>query len=220
MTPPPSPSEKISSKSPVLLGLSKLSDVVKNEVVKKTEYNAKTKNIVHKIPYITKLAAKTILNTQINEVKAEIPSINNLDTTTAVTAVENKIPDVVNLVNEIGKKITDHSHDKYITTPELNKLTAENFAARLAQANLVTKTNFDNKLIKRNKMITSSKTKNLIVENEFKKLEIFDPIYFRVKSHFENDGAQNYLVFQTASRSKGLADESIKPPSKKCLILH
>ena len=34
-------------------------------------------------------------------------------------------------VNEIEKKITDHTHDKYITTPEFNKLTAENFAARL-----------------------------------------------------------------------------------------
>ena len=43
-------------------------------------------------------------------------------------------------------KIIDHNHDKYITTPEFNKLTAQNFAARLAQANLVTKTNFDSKL--------------------------------------------------------------------------
>ena len=45
-------------------------------------------------------------------------------------------------INEIEKKITEHSHDKYITTPEVNKLTAENFAARLAQANLVTKNRF------------------------------------------------------------------------------
>ena len=36
-------------------------------------------------------------------------------------------------------KITDHDHDKYITTPEFNKLTLENFAARLAQANLASK---------------------------------------------------------------------------------
>ena len=28
-------------------------------------------------------------------------------------------------------KITDHDHDKYITTPEFIVLTAENFAARL-----------------------------------------------------------------------------------------
>ena len=57
-----------------------------------------------------------------------------------------KKTDYVTKVNEIEKKITDHSHDKYITTPEFNKLTAENSAATLAQANLVTKTDFDNKL--------------------------------------------------------------------------
>ena len=34
--------------------------------------------------------------------------------------------------NEIEKKINYHSRDKHITTLELNKLTAENFAARLA----------------------------------------------------------------------------------------
>ena len=33
-----------------------------------------------------------------------------------------------------------------ITTPEFNNLTAENFTARLKQPNLVTTTNFDNKL--------------------------------------------------------------------------
>ena len=35
-------------------------------------------------------------------------------------------------INEIEKKITDHDHDKCITTPEFNKLTAENFQANLA----------------------------------------------------------------------------------------
>ena len=65
------------------------------------------------------------------------------------------------------KKITDRSHDKYITTPEFNRVIEENFAARLAQANLVTKTNFDDELKKRNKKNNSSITKHLIVENEF-----------------------------------------------------
>ena len=38
------------------------------------------------------------------------------------------------------KKSTDHGHsNKYITTQECNKLTSENFAARLAQANLASK---------------------------------------------------------------------------------
>ena len=39
--------------------------------------------------------------------------------------------------NEIEKKITDHNHDKYITTQKFNKQTAKKFAARLAQTNLV-----------------------------------------------------------------------------------
>ena len=49
-----------------------------------------------KIKYLMLL--KITLNAKINEVKAEIPSINNLATTIALTAVENEIPDVRNLV--------------------------------------------------------------------------------------------------------------------------
>ena len=51
---------------------------------------------------------------------------------------------------ELKKKISNHKHDKYITTSKLNKLTAGNFAARLARANLVTETDFDNKLSRKN----------------------------------------------------------------------
>ena len=36
----------------------------------------------------------------------------------------------------------------------------------------------------------------MIVKNELKKLKTFDSSYFRVKNYFEEDGAQNYLVFQ------------------------
>ena len=57
----------------------------------------------------------------------------------------------------------------YITTPEFNKLTAENFAARLAKANLVTKTDFDHKLTSLNRKISSNKTRHLVTENELKK---------------------------------------------------
>ena len=87
------------------------------------------------MPDVTNLATKTILNAKINEVKAEILSTSGLATAAALTAVENKIHNVSNLVkkigyntkvNEIEKKITDNSHDKYITTPEFNKLTTEN----------------------------------------------------------------------------------------------
>ena len=64
------------------------------------------------------------------------------------------------------KKLTDHNHDKYITTPEC---TSEVFDARLAQANLVIKTDFNTKLISLNKKIKSNKTKHLLVENKLKR---------------------------------------------------
>ena len=100
-------------------------------------------------------------------------------------------------VNETEKKITDNKHDKYITTPEFNKLTTKTFAARLAQANLVTKTNFDTKLSHLNKKITANKTKHLVVENELAKLETFDSGYFRGKSHFEEDGTETFFFIST-----------------------
>ena len=65
-----------------------------------------------------------------------------------MNCLENKIPSVSNLVNktdyntkitEIENKLTDHNHDKYITTPEFNTLAEDVFNARLAQANLIRK---------------------------------------------------------------------------------
>ena len=79
-----------------------------------------------------------------------------------------------------------------------------------------------------NKKITSNKTKHLLIENELNKLKTFDSSYFIGKSHFEEDGTQNYLVFQplhkyfkaiastnyvSSWQSKGLSDETIKPPA-------
>ena len=107
-----------------------------------------------------------MLNAKINEVKGELPRINTTNTNTALTAVENKIPNVSNLVkksdyntkvNETEEKITAHDHDKYITTPEFNKLTTEDFAARLARENLVTKSDFNDKLKNLNKKLIQLK---------------------------------------------------------------
>ena len=51
-----------------------------------------------------------------------------------------------------------------ITTPEFNKLAAV-FNARLALANLITKTDFDAKLSKLNRKITKNKSKHLLKMN-------------------------------------------------------
>ena len=122
------------------------------------------------------LLKKTYCNVKSTETESKIPSIGGLATTTASTALENKIPDVSNLVkktdyntkiNKIEKKIIDHNHDKYSTTPDFNELTAEKLAARLAQGNLavkrsdianfVNKTDFDEKLKNLNKKVYQTK---------------------------------------------------------------
>ena len=112
----------------VPVDLSKLSNVVNNEVAKKTVYDklvAKVNNIdtngyilkakydrdesdlEKKISYADKknpdtsgLVKKTDYNGKINEIESKIPSISGLGTTSALNEVENKIPDVSNLVKE------------------------------------------------------------------------------------------------------------------------
>ena len=146
----------------VPVDLSKLSNVVKNEVVKRNVYDklvAKVDNIdtsqfllktkhannklelEKKIPDTSNFVKKSDYNTKIREIENKIPSITSLATTSVLTAVENKIPDTSNLVEktdydtkieEAEKKITDHNHHKYITTPEFNKLAANIFNVRLA----------------------------------------------------------------------------------------
>ena len=66
-------------------------------------------------------------------------------------------------ISKVEEKIPYNS--KYITT-QFNMLTAENFAARLRQADLVNKTDFDNKPTSFNRRITSSKTKYLEVQKK------------------------------------------------------
>ena len=64
------------------------------------------------------------------------------------------------------------------------------FIARLAQANLITKTDFYAKLPSLNIEITKNKSKYLLVENELKRLKTFDSSYFIGKSHFEKEDVQ------------------------------
>ena len=90
---------------------------------------------------------------------------------TALTTVENKIPSISNLLKKkqtMTQKLLElkrnlliiNNHDKYIATPELFTLDASDFNARLAEANLVTKTDFDNSVSNLDRKIVAHK-KNL-----------------------------------------------------------
>ena len=121
----------IDKQVPALFDLSKVSDAVKNDVVKKAEYNelvAKVNNIEtsgfvlkteydtdkpelgNKIPDTSGLVKKTDYNTRIAEIEGKIPDVTNLATKTALTTVENKYLVLVVLLR------------KHIITLKLQKL--------------------------------------------------------------------------------------------------
>ena len=111
------------------------------------------------------LLKKPNYNAKITEIENKIASISGLAITTTLTEVENKIPNVTNLVKktnyntkitEIENKLNDYNHHKYITTPEFNTLAADIFNARLVQSNLIRKTDFDIKLSSPNSKIAEN----------------------------------------------------------------
>ena len=176
--------------------LSKLSNVVKNDVVKKavydklfakvdnidtsglvkkTDYNTKITEVEDKIPDSSSFVKKTDYNTKISEIEGKIPDISDLATKTALTTVENKIPSITGLNKKkniilrlliFENQLNNHNHDKYVATSEFNTLAANIFNARLAQATLITKTDFDAKLSSLNRKTTANKTKHVLNDND------------------------------------------------------
>ena len=170
--------------------------------VLKAKYDTDKSELENKFPDTSGLVKEVDYDTKIAEIKGAIPDFTNLTTKKELTTVENKIPDASSLVKktdydtkitEIEKLLTNHNHDKYITTAEFNTLAAGVFNARLS--NLVTKTDFNAKLSSLNRKITKNNTKHVLVEIELKELKTLDASYFIGKSLYEEDGRQNDLVF-------------------------
>ena len=94
---------------------------------------------------------------------------------------------------------------------------------------------FDTKLKAISDRVTKNKAKDLILDNELKKLKTFDLSYFTGKNYFNND-SMNYLVFEVSFgylnfyddsfsgpvlswKSKGVSKEIIKAPRSNNNIL-
>ena len=108
---------------PVRNDLAKLSNVVKNDVVKNTVYD--------------KLVAKVNNIDTTNFVKKTKYEKDGSDFEDKINKVYKKIPDVSGLVKktDFNAKVTEIAgkiHDKYITTLEFNTMAADVFNARLA----------------------------------------------------------------------------------------
>ena len=166
--------------------LAKLSNVIKNDVVKKTTYNTlknkvdaidtsgfvtrtkftadtnalddKIDKIEKKIPDISGLATKlsvTYLITEqenyIDNVKKKIPDISGLASKTELTDIENKIPDVSGLATASALTAVENK------IPDITSL--------------ITKTDFDTKLKNISDRVTNNKSKDILLDNELKKLK-------------------------------------------------
>ena len=224
----------------VPVDLSKLSNVVRNDVIKKTEYDklvtkvndSDTSRFVlkikydryeseleNKIPNTSGLVKKTDYDAKITEIEVQIPDVSGLATKPALNTVENKIPNISGLATKVelnaivGKipniigLISKSDHDKDIKEIKNNYVTSTVLTSILRD--YVPYTDYNLKV--------------LLLENE---LEKYSPLnrYFLGKSFFEDDGNQNYLIFQPISRylkfitnnknisswrSKGLLNEEI-----------
>ena len=126
--------------------------------------------------------ADFVKKAKLTELENQIPDISNLATKTVLTTVESKIPSFNNLVKktdyntnvtEIENKLNNHNHDKYIAVHVFN--------ARITQANLITKRDFDAKFSSLNRKITQNKLTHLLFENEFNKLKHLIHIIIMVK---------------------------------------
>ena len=197
--------------------MSKLSNAVKNDVVKKdvydklvtkvnaiytsrfilkTKYDTDKSELENKIPDTSDLVKKTDYNTKIIEIEGKIPDISNLATKTALTTVENKIPDVNSLVK---------------------------------------KTNYNTKVVEIDTKLSSLHGKIVKNKNELNKITSNTVLLFLGNILFNSeDGSQAYLIFQPVYRyfktitntnyilswkSKGLSAESINHLQHLIIVL-
>ena len=119
--------------------------------------NTKINEVKSKIPSITNLVTNVSLKAKINDVKGEILSITNLATTAALTTVENKIPNVKDLVE---KQIVMQKQKilKIDISPPLN---CNKFTNNILDAKITVKTLVDKSgLNKKTKKLATKKYQN------------------------------------------------------------
>ena len=200
---------------PVPVDLSKLSDMVKNDVVKKieydklvakvdkidtsgfvlkTKYNTDKSELENKIPDTSVFVKKTDYDAKITEIEGKTPDVSGLATKTALNTVKNKIPNISGLATKVELNAID------VKIPNITGLISKSDHER------------DVNEIKNNYMANSVLTLrlgnyvpytdyNVQIELEIE-LERYSPLnrYFLGKSYFEVDGNQNSLIFQPIYR--------------------
>ena len=166
--------------------LAKLSNVVKNYVVKKTEYNT-LKNMVDAIEpsgFVTRTKFTTdtnALDDKIDKIEKKIPDISRLATKSSVTRliteqedytgkVKKKIPDIKGLASKAELTPVENKIPDVSGSATASALTAvENKIPDITS--LITKTDFDSKFKNISDRVTNNISKDLLLDNELKKIK-------------------------------------------------
>ena len=132
--------------------VAKENNIDTSEFVLKTKYDTAKLDLEKKISDEDKeisdnigLAKKRDYNVKISEIIAKIPNIAGLATNTALTAAENKMPDISSLVKKTTTKKADYNsnisdiENKYIATADYNKFTKNIVDNNIKSKNLVDK---------------------------------------------------------------------------------
>ena len=166
--------------------LAKLSNVVKNDVVKKTIYNTlknkvdaiDTSGLVTRTKFTTDTNA---LDDKIDKVEKKIPDISRLATKSSVTRlnteqegctdkVKKKIPDISGLASKTELTDVENKIPDVSGLATASALTAvENKIPDITS--LITKRNFDAKLKNISDRVTNNKSKDILLDIELKKLK-------------------------------------------------
>ena len=166
--------------------LAKLSHVVKNDVVKKTTYNT-LKNTVDAIDtsgFVTRTKFTTdtnALHDKIDKVEKKIPDVSGLATKSSVTRliteqeeytdkVKKKIPDISGFASKAELTDVENKIPDVSGLATASALTAvENKIPDIT--NLITNTDFDVKLKSISDRVANNKSKDILLDNELKKLK-------------------------------------------------
>ena len=163
--------------------LAKLSNVVKNDVVKTTDHNAKVSDIETQITAVNKNASDNLADIKIRKTKTVntsnfvtrtkfLADTNALDD--KIDKVDKKIPDVTSFVKEtdFDSKITEVEGK----IPNISGLATNSSLTAVENkipdiTSLITKTDFDVKLKNISDRVTNNKSKDLLLDNELKTLK-------------------------------------------------
>ena len=166
--------------------LAKLSNVVKNDVVKKTTYNT-LKNKVDAID-TSKFVSRTKFTTdtnapndKIDKVEKKIIDISGLATKSRVTRLINEQEDYTDTVKKIIPDISGLASKTELTAvenkiPDVSGLATASVLTDVENkipdiTSLMTKADFDAKLKNISDRVTNNKSKDLLLDNKLKKIK-------------------------------------------------